>query len=63
MPATSESQRRLFGMVLAAKRGELKNPSKKIKKVASGISEQGAQDFAKKRDGVTKSLMNSKSGY
>ncbi len=62
MPAESEKQRRLFGMVLAAKRGQLKNPSSKVKKVASGISEGSAKDFAKKRQGVTKSLMG-KSGY
>jgi hypothetical protein len=65
MPATSNAQRRLFGMVLAAKRGQLRNPSAKVKKIASGISEQSAADFAtkKKRQTVTKSLMTGKSGY
>ena len=62
MPAVSEKQRRLFGMVLAAKRGKLKNPSPLVEKVASGISEKSAEDFAskvkKKRRGVTRSLMS-----
>lgn len=56
MPATSESQRRLFGMVLAAKRGQMKHPSSKVKKMASHISEEDAKDFAVKRKGVAKSL-------
>lgn len=60
MPSTSESQRRLFGMVLAYKRGKLKNPSAKIKGVASGVSEGSAKDFAsdvqKKRKGIASSL-------
>ncbi len=55
MPSTSESQRRLFGMVLAAKRGRLKHPSPKIKQVASQVSEKSASEFAgsvsKKRKG------------
>lgn len=61
MPATSESQRRLFGMVLAAKRGQLKNPSSKVEKIAGGISERSAEDFAKKkRKGITRSLLQKK---
>jgi hypothetical protein len=65
MPATSEAQRRLFGMVLAAKRGKLKNPPAKIQKIASGISETGAEDFSRKpkRKAVAKSLMTGPSGY
>lgn len=62
-PSVSASQQRLFGMVLAAKRGQMKNPSSKVKKVASGISEGDARDFAKKRQGVSRSLMTGKSGY
>lgn len=57
MPSSSESQRRLFGMVLAAKRGQLKNPSPKIKKVAAHVSESAASDFAQKREKISKSLM------
>lgn len=60
MPSVSPSQQRLFGMVLAAKRGKLKNPSAKIKKVSKGISESSTEDFARKN--VSKSLMG-KSGY
>ena len=61
MPATSPSQQRLFGMVLAAKRGQLKNPSSKIRQVAAHISESDARDFAatsfkKKREGIVRSL-------
>lgn len=70
MPATSDAQRRLFGAVLAAKRGEMKHPSAKIEKIAQGISESSAADFAKKpikrktnRQGVAKSLMQVPSGY
>lgn len=47
MPSQSEAQRRFFGMVLAAKRGQLKNPSKKVKKASKSISESAARDFAK----------------
>ena len=64
MPAVNESQRRLFGMVLAAKRGQLKNPSSKISKISSGISESSASDFAtkvkKKRNTIASSLMQPK---
>lgn len=65
MPSSSESQRRLFGAVLAYKRGKMKNASPKIKKVSGGISEGDAEDFAtkKKRQRVSKSLMTGKSGY
>ena len=64
-PSSSESQRRLFGMVLAAKRGKLKHPSAKVKKVASGVSESSAEDFArkKKRQNVARSLVDGDSGY
>jgi hypothetical protein len=50
VPATSVAQQRLFGMVLAAKRGQLKNPSAKVSQVASHISESSARDFAKTKD-------------
>jgi hypothetical protein len=65
VPATSEAQRRLMGMVLAAKRGQLKNPPPKIAKVASGISESSAEDFARKpkRKGIAQALMTGDSGY
>lgn len=64
MPSSSESQRRLFGMVLAQKRGELKNPSNKIKNISQGISESDARDFAKKkRANIAKSMLSGPSGY
>lgn len=47
MPAVSQSQRRLFGMVHAYKQGRLKNAPKKIKEVADHISDNDARDFAK----------------
>lgn len=56
MPAKSEAQRRLFGAILSYKRGQMKNPSKKIRKIAKGISESDASDFAKKRMGLAKSM-------
>lgn len=58
MPAVSEAQRRLFGMVLAAKRGQLKNTPPKIQKVANGVTENQAEDFAtkKNRQAVSKTL-------
>jgi len=46
MPSVSDKQRRFFGMVLAAKRGQLKNPSPEVKKTAGSVSEQSASDFA-----------------
>lgn len=62
MPAVSESQRRFMGMVLAQKRGQLKNPSMRVKKAASGISESDAKDFSKKRMGVAETLVGSTRG-
>ena len=53
MPAVSESQRRLMGMVHAYKKGKLKHAPKKIKEVAKHISDDDARDFAKtKHDGL-----------
>jgi len=46
MPAKSKSQQRLFGMVHAYQKGELKNPSKEVKDIASSISDKDAEDFA-----------------
>lgn len=53
MPSKSKSQQRLFGMVHAYKKGELDTSSinstllKKIKKIAGGIKDKSAKDFAK----------------
>lgn len=46
MPSSSDSQRRLFQMVAAYKRGKLKNPSAEIQQVASTVTKQQAGDFA-----------------
>lgn len=45
MPAKSESQQRLFGMALAAKRGKGNMPAK-AKELASSMSEKQLHDFA-----------------
>ena len=46
MPATSPAQQRFMGMVYAYKKGKLKNPSKKIRRAADGISLEDARHFA-----------------
>lgn len=46
MPAKSKEQQRLFGMVHAYQKGELKNPSKEVKDIAKSISYDDAEDFA-----------------
>ena len=46
MPAKSKSQQRFFGMVSAAQKGELENPSSEVAKVAGEISKKDAKDFA-----------------
>lgn len=63
MPATSEAQRRLFGMVLAYKRGKLKNASPEVKKVSSGVSESSASDFASEVKKKRTSLAGSMARY
>lgn len=53
MPAKSKSQQRLMGMVHAYKKGELKTSDidpdlrKKVKKIAGGMKNKSAKDFAK----------------
>lgn len=46
MPSKSKAQQRFFGMVDAYKKGEMKNPSNKIKKAANGMSMSDVKDFA-----------------
>ena len=48
MPAQSEAQRKLMGMALRYKRGELSRPSAEVKKVAGSMKESQLHDFAKK---------------
>ena len=47
MPAVSKKQQRFFGMVRAAQKGEMDNPSKEVLDVASDISMKDAKKFAK----------------
>ena len=47
MPAKSKSQQRFFGMVRAAQKGELENPSPEVADVADDISVKDAKKFAK----------------
>lgn len=64
MPSVSEKQMRFMGMALAAKRGKLAHPSKKVMEAARGMSESVLSDFAskagnkKKRLGIAKSTRN-----
>jgi len=61
MPAKSKSQQRLFGMVHAYQKGELKNPSKEIKDIANSISDKDAEDFAEtKHKGLPNRVKKSK---
>ncbi len=46
MPSVSKSQQKLFGMVHAFQKGELKHASPEVKKIAGGISDKDAEDFA-----------------
>ena len=48
MPAKSEKQRRLMGAALSYKRGENKNASDEVKKVASSMTEKELEEFASK---------------
>lgn len=61
MPSSSESQRKLFGLVLAVKRGQTKSSSYNIRKMANTMNEDTVKEFAskKRRQGVHKSLMDS----
>jgi len=45
--AVSKKQQRFFGMVRAAQKGEMKNPSPEVSKVADDISKKDAKKFAK----------------
>lgn len=46
MPAKSKSQQKLFGMVHAFQKGELKGASPEVEKIAKGISYKDADAFA-----------------
>jgi len=47
MPAVSKKQQRFFGMVRAAQKGEMENPSSEVSKAASSMSKSSVKKFAK----------------
>ena len=46
MPAVSKAQQRFMGMVHAAQKGDMENPSPEVAKAADSISDKDAKDFA-----------------
>jgi hypothetical protein len=46
MPAVSKAQQRFMGMVHAAQKGDMENPSPEVSKAADSISDKDAKDFA-----------------
>ncbi len=46
MPAQSKAQQRFMGMVHAAQKGDLENPSKEVEKAADSMTDKAARDFA-----------------
>ena len=46
MPAQSKAQQRFMGMVHAAQKGDMENPSPEVKKAADSMSDKDAKDFA-----------------
>jgi hypothetical protein len=46
MTAQSKAQQRFMGMVHAAQKGDLENPSKEVEKAADSMTDKAAKDFA-----------------
>jgi hypothetical protein len=46
MPAQSKAQQRFMGMVHAAQKGDMENPSPEVQKAADSMSDKDAKDFA-----------------
>jgi len=46
MPAVSKAQQRFMGMVHAAQKGDMENPSPEVQKAADSMSDKDAKDFA-----------------
>ena len=46
MPAVSKAQQRFMGMVYAAKKGDMPNPSPEVAKAAQSMKKKDAKDFA-----------------
>ena len=47
MPAVSKAQQRFFGMVRAAQKGEMENPSSEVTQAATSMSKSDVKKFAK----------------
>ena len=62
MPAVSKKQQSFFGMVRAAQKGEMENPSPEVADVANDISVKDAKKFAKtKHKGLPEKKMQKES--
>jgi hypothetical protein len=46
MPAVSKAQQRFMGMVYAAKKGDMPNPSPEVAAAAASMKKKDAKDFA-----------------
>ena len=46
MPAQSKAQQKFMGMVHAAQKGDMENPSPEVQKAADSMSDKDAKDFA-----------------
>ena len=46
MPAVSKAQQRFMGMVHAAQKGDMENPSPEVEKAADSMKKKDAKDFA-----------------
>jgi hypothetical protein len=46
MPAVSKAQQRFMGMVHAAQKGDMENPSPEVQKAADSISDKDAKDYS-----------------
>jgi hypothetical protein len=46
MPAVSKAQQRFMGMVHAAQKGDMENPSPEVEKAADSMSDKDAKDYA-----------------
>ena len=59
MPAVSKAQQRFFGMVRAAQKGEMENPSPEVAKAAANTKRSDVKKFAKtKHKGLPEKKMN-----
>lgn len=61
MPAKSKKQQRFFGLIHAYQKGELKNPSPTIKKVAKSMKKSDVKHFAQtKHKGLPEKVKESR---